>query len=185
MSRLRRYRFVLLGAVAVALVAGAVATDRLDVPGTGGDGVEVRGRLGPTPGPDSEGYIGEKRGHLRAVATEAPDREAAALVSLNAFVDVPDVADLASGGTVLILYIRQDGGDPASLLTGGSLEGAEESLEGPCGCVYAFVVERTTLGSLLAMQEDPVVRLADVPDPPVADLRGWELIPVLPKGADG
>lgn len=173
-------RWVLLGLVAIGLVAGAVLTDRVDVPGFDGD-PEPRGRLGPTPGPDSQGYVQSKLAHLESTATGEPDRDAAALVSLNRLLGVPEVRQLVSGGTVLALYVRQDGGEPASLLVGGDLQGAEESLGGPCGCVYAFVVQRTTLGSLLALQQDPAVRLVDVPDPPVTDLRGWELIPILPS----
>lgn len=173
-------RWVLLGLLAVGLVAGAVLTDRLDVPGLD-DGAEARGRLGPTPGPDSEGYIAEKRAHLESIATSEPDRDAAAVVSLNRLLGLPELRELAAGGRVLALYVRQEGGEPSSLLTGGSLEGAEESLGGPCDCIYAFVIQRTTLGSLVALQQDPAVRLADVPDPPVPDLRGWELVPILPS----
>lgn len=173
----RRARFLLLGIVAVGLVVAAYFTDSL--PGVGDDAPAVRGRLGPT-GSDTEGYVAQKRAHLEAVGGRAPDQEAAALVLLNDFVDVGVVGDLASGGDVLRLYVRQEGQEPGSLPTLGSLEEAQTDLGGPCGCVFAFVVEDTTLGSLLAMQQDPVVRLADVPDPPVVDLGGWELVPILP-----
>lgn len=173
-------RWLLLGLVAVGLVAGAVLSGRMAVPGTGGGG-EPRGRLGPTPGPSSEGYVEEKRAFLESVASREPDRAAASLVSLRRRLGVPEIRDLTSGGTVLALYVFGEGGEPSSLLVGGDLQGAEETLGGPCGCVYAFVVQRTTLGSLLALQRDEAVRLVDVPDPPVDDLRGWELVPILPR----
>jgi hypothetical protein len=49
--------------------------------------------------------------------------------------------------------------------------------------VFAFVLSGTTLGRLADLQASADVRLVDVPDPVVADLRGWELTPLLPKDA--
>jgi hypothetical protein len=44
------------------------------------------------------------------------------------------------------------------------------------------VIEHSTLSSLEAEQDKPDVRLVDVPNPPVATLRGWQLTPLIPSG---
>lgn len=54
------------------------------------------------------------------------------------------------------------------------------SLRGDCACIYALVVENSTLRVLADEQATPGVRLVDVPDPPVASLAGWKLTPILP-----
>jgi hypothetical protein len=53
-------------------------------------------------------------------------------------------------------------------------------IKGDCVCVYALVVEDSTLADLEAEQNKPGVRLVDVPSPPVASLAGWQLTPILP-----
>jgi hypothetical protein len=60
---------------------------------------------------------------------------------------------------------------------------AVQTLRSGCACIYAFVAEHTSLARLLDLQRRPEVRLVDVPDPPVDDLSGWELTPILPKEA--
>jgi len=58
------------------------------------------------------------------------------------------------------------------------------SINGNCACVYALVVENSTLGALEKEQAKPEVRLVDVPDPPVATLQGWQLTPILPTARE-
>ncbi len=58
-------------------------------------------------------------------------------------------------------------------------------ITGDCACIYALVVERSTLGKLEAEQETAGVRLVDVPDPPVATLQGWQLTPIIPGARTG
>ena len=50
-----------------------------------------------------------------------------------------------------------------------------------CPCVYAAVVERSTVGRLASLQRSGLVRLVDVPKPLTDDLSGWQLTPIVPK----
>jgi hypothetical protein len=50
-----------------------------------------------------------------------------------------------------------------------------------CACVYAAVVQKSTVGKLAALSRSGLVRLVDVPDPLTDDLSGWQLTPILPK----
>jgi hypothetical protein len=59
------------------------------------------------------------------------------------------------------------------------------ALKGDCACIYAVVLENSTLAKLEALQGRPEVRLVDVPDPPVASLEGWQLTPILPGARTG
>ena len=59
------------------------------------------------------------------------------------------------------------------------------SLRGDCACIYALVVENSTLQTLQGEQGKAGVRLVDVPDPPVATLEGWQLTPILPVARAG
>jgi hypothetical protein len=52
-----------------------------------------------------------------------------------------------------------------------------------CACVYAAVVERTTVAKLAALQRSALVRLVDLPDPLTDDLSGWELTPIAPRSS--
>ncbi len=54
-----------------------------------------------------------------------------------------------------------------------------------CACIYALVVESSTLASLAQLAKVQDVRLVDVPEPPVATLRGWNLRPLLPTARVG
>lgn len=224
-SWLLRYRWLGLAIVAVGLIAGFVVSQRNLWTG---DGTEaVRGRLGPTPGPDAEGYVADKTAYLGRVAADDGDRVAAALVSLGRLLRATDVSSLVGSGRVDLVFTLFPGEDPGSLLVSGTVdvtvgaraselaaqrdseisaleeeaatsEGEERTrrlqaasakrseanqLRGECFCLYAFVVRGMTLGDLAAMQASDDVRLVDVPDPVVADLRGWELTPLVPKGA--
>lgn len=218
-----RYRFVLLAAVGVALVAGAVASERAGRSGAV-PGEVVVGQLGPTPGPDAEGYVAEKRAYLAQAAAEAADAPAAALVSFSRLLAATEAAALLQGMGVDVVFVRFPGADPEVIGSSGSLStavgariaevravweaevagleekasaaGGEErerllgqaaerkarlSLLGlECACLYAVAVSGTTLGSLAALQERDETRLVDITRPPVADLRGWELTPLLP-----
>lgn len=179
MNRLGRLRWALFAAVAVAVVAAAVASGRLDLPG-GDDGPGV---LGPGPDEDVDGYVVRKRVHLERLAAHEPDRAAAGVVSLARYVSVESVFELGSGGRVDVLYLRGRDGIPASLVVAGSREHAQDVLGAGCGCVYGFVLHRSTIGRLVVIQRDRAVRLVDVADPPTTDLRGWELSPLVPKEA--
>lgn len=218
-----RHRFALLAAVGVALVAGAVASDRAGRTDAA-PGPDVVGHLGPTPGPDAEGYVAEKRAYLARAGSDEPGRAAAALVSFSRLLPATEAGELFGDARVDVVFVRLPASDPEVIGAPGSLSVAvgaritevravweaevagleEKASEAPseersrllsqaaerrarlsalgleCPCVYAVVVSGTTLGSLAALQERDEIRLVDIARPPVADLRGWELTPLLP-----
>jgi hypothetical protein len=231
MTFLARYRWAVLVVVGAGLIAGAVITQRSNsrtkatVETRGGGTARVKGTLGPTPGPNADGYVADKRKFLDTVAAATPQSKAAGLVSLAHFMNGSDVAKLVGTSRVDLLFVRFPSREPAVVRVKGTVElafgtrsqeiAAELSEEGRklaelaktasgdqrrqylqqatdrqvsanairsgCACVFGLLVGGTNLGRLLALQHDAGVRLVDVPDPPQADLRGWELRPILPK----
>ena len=213
-----RYRWAVLGVVAVGVIVAYVLTRA-----GGYDAVEIRGELGPTPGPDASGYIAEKTAFLERVAAQDPSHEAAGLVSLAKLLPPTDLAALV-GGRIDLVFTSFPGEDPGALAVTGTVdvtvgaraaelatardsevaaleeqaaasEGEERqrrlraaaqkqaeatALRGTCPCVYAFAVSGVTLADLAVLLEHADVRFVDVADPVVADLRGWELRPLLP-----
>jgi hypothetical protein len=227
-----RYRWLVLVVVGAGLIVGAVWSERSGSAGrtstvetAGGKKVRVRGQLGPTPGPDAEGYIAQKRKFLEQAAASDPGRRAAALVSLARFLAPADVSRLAGPARIDLLFVRFPGEDPGLVSVSGAVEDAfrvradvvagrldgeaarlqelarastgpqrrqysaqanerrasAASIRAGCSCVYGVLVGATTVGDLFRLQSGSDVRLADVSDPPVADLRGWELRPIIPK----
>lgn len=231
MTTLYRYRWIVLVVVGLALIGGAILSERSRRTGgqtvetKGGKRVAVRGQLGPTPGPDAEGYIAQKRAFLESAAKDDPARSAAGLVSLSRLLTAPDASRLAGTATVQLLFVRFPASDPEVLNVDGTIElamgdrseklagqleteaagyeqqaasatgaakqdlqrlalekrSAANTIKAGCACVYAMVLAGRTLAELATMQGAADVRLVDVTDPPVADLRGWELRPILPK----
>lgn len=229
MTALIRYRFVVLALVGAGLVAGAVWSERsrraaLSTTSTGKQ-VVTRGKLGPTPGPDAEGYIAEKKAYLSRAASRSGDTRAAALVSLSRFLAPAETASLTAGARLDFLFVRYPTQEAEALPVSGTVEvtmgsaaqrkaadleaevaqleslartsapsdrdrhlteaatkraHANEIRRG-CACIYAIVLSDLDLGDLGALQGRAEVRLVDVPDPVVADLRGWELTPIAPK----
>lgn len=49
-----------------------------------------------------------------------------------------------------------------------------------CACVYAAGAQGTTVAALARLQQRSEVALVDVPRPLVADLKGWQLTPIVP-----
>lgn len=187
MTTLLRYRWLMLVVGGALLVGGAVWSEisrrggeQRTVDVAGGGKVAVQGELGPTPGPDAEGYITSKRDHLLTVATRSPGIKASALVSLARFMSGAEVTGLAAGARVDLVFVRLPGAGPSVLASDKGVEAALGANAG-CACVYGFLITGTTVGDLRALQSRPDVRLADMTDPPRADLRGWELRPILPK----
>lgn len=230
MTRLfARYRFVILGVAGLVLVAGwiqsEVRTRRAASRSASATAPPPRGKLGPTPGPNAEGYVAAKKSWLHEVAVKAAAEPAAALVSFSSLVRADDLPKLAGGAHIDLVFVRFPGSDPEALAVDTSvttsllaraeraaakldsqarqLETLAASASGDtrqrylqqvsakrseagdvrrgCRCVYAAVLSGTTLGSLDQLQSRPEVRLVDVPDPPVTDVRGFELTPLLPK----
>lgn len=222
MTTLARFRWPLLALVGAAVIAGAWLSSRSD--GPGGDQTVVRGELGPTPGPNADGYIAEKKAYLQDVASSRPSDETAALVSFARQLPASRVAALLDGGSVDHAFVVFPGGEPEDLATPLGVEEAiaeranalqdarraeaaalreraataspaqrpalerdaaeserrvAEIVPG-CACVYAVVVRGLTLQRLAQVASDADVRLADVPRPPVSDVRGWLLTPLLP-----
>lgn len=220
MNRTAQLRFLALAAAAIGLVAGSVITQRAD-----DGGIEVRGRLGPTAGPNSLGHVRSQRAYLERVAQSSPSKPAAGLVSTARFVSAQEAASLVEGMDATAVFVQfpdngpevflltksisetlatrakelgdavraeivslevqlRDADGPQRELLEGSLAKRREALGavGPeCACVYAIGVEGTTLGALAQLQQHSDVLLVDVPNPVVADLKGWELNPILPS----
>lgn len=116
MTRATQLRLQTLLAAAVALVAATALT--LD----GDSATRIRGRLGPTPGPNSLGHIQGKRAYLERVARADPGRRAAALVSFSTFVSAPDAGARIAGMEPTVVFVRFPQGEPEALQMKNTLE---------------------------------------------------------------
>lgn len=117
----RRQAFLLLGVVGVALVTATVLTLR-----GGGTAAPdaVLGHLGPTPGPDSSGYVGSKRAYLARIAAADPEATTAALVSLAAYAPAPGVQEIAAGMEPVAVWVRFPGAEAQVVLVETTVAGA-------------------------------------------------------------
>ncbi len=118
MTRGTQLRVQALLAAAVALVAASVLT--LD----GEETTRVRGRLGPTPGPNALGHIEGKRAYLERVASADPDRRAAGLVSFSRFVSAQNARAMVAGMEPTVVFVRFPQGEPEALRLKTTLEEA-------------------------------------------------------------
>jgi len=208
-------RFAALVAAGICLVAALVITRRDNPAPTISHPI---GKLAPTPGPSSDGYVTGKRAYLSELAEKSPDASASALVSFAKRLRPRDVEQLMTGMKVGVVFAMFPGAppeaprvvttvqaavakraveiadttraeiqalqarrDPASapLVADRRRELAQTTPD--CACVYAAVVQRTTVGRLASLQRSSLVRLVDVPDPLTDDLSGWQLTPIAPK----
>jgi hypothetical protein len=71
--------------------------------------------------------------------------------------------------------------DPASGPLIDERERDLRQMQPDCACLYAAVVQKSTVGLLASLQRSSLVRLVDVPDPLTDDLSGWQLTPIAPK----
>lgn len=216
MRRRAPHRFAGLAAVAIALAAGSLVTQRAD---TGPTISRPAGKLAPTPGPSSDGYVRGKRAYLRDLAADQPDEPAAALVSFARLLRAAEAERLLGRLEVTAVFVTFPGTSPEAPRVEStiraavakraveignitrseiaSLETKRDPASAPliadrrrqlagttpeCPCVYAAVVEESTVGRLMALQRSALVRLVDVPDPLTDDLSGWHLTPIIPKG---
>lgn len=99
MRSLHRYRFVLLAATGVILVAATIFTLRSD------DERALAGKLGPTSGSADE-YIKTKSTYLRRAAERAPGEKAAALVSLRKYVSASRVQAMTRSMKATAVIVR-------------------------------------------------------------------------------
>jgi hypothetical protein len=106
MKRTTQLRLQALIAAAVALVAASAMTLDSD------DAVRLRGRLGPTPGPNSIGHVEGKRAYLNRIASADPDRSAAALVSFSRFVPASAARSVASDMEIKAVFVQFPGNEP-------------------------------------------------------------------------
>lgn len=181
---LLRHRWTILLAVGLTLIALAVVSEkqRRDALRRSAVGGPVRGTVGPRSA-DVEEYVAGQRRYLARQAQESPTTPAAGLVSFARYLDAAETSLAISVGTSQVVFVRPGDGQPRVLRVRGSVEATlrEEGLDAGCRCVYAALVGGTTLGDLLRLSQSPDVRLVDVAKPPRADLRGWELRPILPR----
>ena len=124
MRRTAHLRLQILAAMAVVLVAATQLT-------LGDGSARVRGRLGPTPGPSSEGYVQSKRAYLERIARSDPARPAGALVSFSRFVSAGQAEALISGMEATAGFIRlpQGGTEVVDLRTGSLRTAVAQSAE--------------------------------------------------------
>jgi hypothetical protein len=101
---LHRYRFVLLAATAIVLVAATVYTLR------DGDERKLAGKLGPTSGTSAQ-YVVTKAGYLDRLALEDPSKQAAALVSLNGYVPASRVQAMTKSLKATVVILRFPAGE--------------------------------------------------------------------------
>lgn len=116
MKRASQLRLQALLAAAVALVAATTLT--LDSDST----TRLRGRLGPTPGPNSIGHIQGKKAYLQRVARADPGRRAAGLVSFSKFVSAPDARAKIAAMEPTVVFVRFPQGEPEALQMKNTLE---------------------------------------------------------------
>jgi hypothetical protein len=117
MKTLHRFRFVLLAVTGVALVAATVYSLR-----SGDDARTVAGRLGPTPGPSSEGHIRAQKAYLSELASEKPNQRAAALVSLKSYLSAERAEEITRSMDTPVVFLRFPGADPESIFVRTSIE---------------------------------------------------------------
>jgi hypothetical protein len=110
MKAATQLRVQALLAAAVGLVAATTLT--LDADSAA---VRVRGRLGPTPGPNSLGHVQAKRAYLERIAAADPDRPAAGLVSFSKLVSARDAKGMADGMEVTVVFVRLPQSEPDAL----------------------------------------------------------------------
>jgi hypothetical protein len=116
MKTLHRFRFVLLGITAIVLIAATfyVYSQR---PGTD----VVAGRLGPTPGPSSEGHIRAQRAYLTRLASQRPGEKAAALISLDSYIPASEAQSIARSMDATAVFVRFPEADAESVLVRTSI----------------------------------------------------------------
>jgi len=208
------HRFTAIVAAAIALTAGMVVSHRSSSTPTI---AHPLGKLAPTPGPSSEGYVTGKRAYLSRLAARQPDAPAAALVSFARFLRADEADQLMTGqhvGVVFLMFpgptpeaprvvttihaaVAKPAADIADLTRQeiAALQAKHDPASGPliaerrrelqattedCACVYAVVIEGSTVARLMTLQRSSLVRLVDVPDPLTDDLAGWQLTPIAP-----
>ncbi len=212
-------RFAALLAAAIALAAAVLVTQRSNPAPTISHPI---GKLAPTPGPNSDGYVSTKRAYLSRLADQQPDASAASLVSFARLMKPAEVDQLMTGMPVGVVFAMFPGAPPEAPRVVTTIEAAvakraveiagvtraeiqalqarhdpaaaplindrrkEIAATTPdCACIYAAVVQRTTVARLASLQRSSLVRLVDVPDPLTDDLSGWQLTPIAPAAVGG
>lgn len=102
MNVLHRFRFAILALVGIGLAVGVYFALRDSTPTES----EPAGALGPTPGPNSDGYVSGKRAYLEGLAKDQGASPAAALISLTGFKKPSEVATILGGGKVSAVFVR-------------------------------------------------------------------------------
>lgn len=120
MRVLHRFRFVLLVATGVVLVAATIYTLRSDEVERG-----PAGKLGPTEG-SAEAYVKTKTTYLERVAKQDPATKAAALVSLKDYVPASRVEAMARSLKATAVIVRFPASEQELQFVRTTVEGALE-----------------------------------------------------------
>lgn len=99
---IKKYRWVLMALLSAALIAASIVTMISGDSNTD----KVAGRLGPTPGPNSQGYAAQKRAYLANLAATKGSEKVGALVSFNSYVPGTFVQSLVSGMEPQALFVQ-------------------------------------------------------------------------------
>jgi hypothetical protein len=214
MTRTAPHRLVAVLAAAIALFGAGLVSQRSTSHPTISHPL---GKLAPTPGPSSDGYIAGKRAYLGALEQSKPNAPAAGLVSFTRLLRPAEADRALVGANVSAVFVDFPAGRPEAVAVHRSIGGAlqmratqlidatkaemkaleakkdpaskpliderRRQLDGTrpdCACIYAAVVERSTVVRLVYLAKSRDVRLVDVPDPLTDDLSGWQLTPILP-----
>ncbi|MEX2393552.1 MAG: hypothetical protein WD826_03625 [Actinomycetota bacterium] len=164
-----RARFVLFGLTAVALIG--VAVWQLNAVPTDPETI-VRGSLGPTPGPSSEGHVKAKRAYLDRLARSDPGEESAALVSLAKYLSAPSAQSLATGTKPTAVFVRFPASEGEVLLVETTISGAvadraaqvREEIQAEVDALTeqaakASGASKTDLDSLVAERKDALAKV--------------------------
>lgn len=127
---------------------------------------------------EASALVGETETAAVFVKFPAGEQEAVQVTdTIAAAVKVRAEALAAVTRTEVEAFEQQDGDADELAKRRAALDGTTPE----CTCVYAIVVEHTTVERLAELQASDDVRLVDVPDPLVDSLAGWELFPLFPS----
>jgi hypothetical protein len=106
---MRLQRFAAFAAAVIALAAGTLVSQRSIREPTMS---RPLGKLAPTPGPSSDGYVSEKRTYLQTLARDEPDARASALVSFSRLLRATEAERLLNRLEVGVVFVTFPGASP-------------------------------------------------------------------------
>jgi hypothetical protein len=121
MSRGAPHRLVAVLAAAIALFAAGLVSQRSTSHPTISHPL---GKLAPTPGPSSDGYIASKRAYLGMLSLQKPNAPAAGLVSFARLLRPAEAERALVGASVSAVFVDFPAGRPEAVAVRGSIAAA-------------------------------------------------------------